>query len=1025
MGIYWKNIDPEMQILGSTQQFIFNQNLNQFQFNNTFVPTSLVPSQNLFELRNNGLSGFRFRHETAFGDTHGALKIQSFVNGQTTGTDLMTFNQNGTINFNASISSILSPFRIQYNAPLTALYLVGLSNFTQAGFVYSNTLSEVLLFSATDLRISSTTGQIHFSLDSGTNDFITFNTQGFKSIVNFISNNPDTSGLIPEKGYLFEVLNVQRAALVFNKDVNTLRMYTQGNDGIAFGINQTDVIQILTSGNLDLISHRIVNVLDPVNLQDVATKAYVDNSNTQIPSLINVTGSTQTFLYSSNHIASFITKNNTAPTSGNPSSISLDLINNTNAGYRLKHEITNIDLIGNIKLLYTNNFGDTSFFTASFSSFSIPQVTFNANLIASGNSTFQYCAFNVDAVFNQGAYVQTPTLDGHATNKLYVDTSFSNFVVNNPVTLTGAITGTNSINNPIFTSFSNTIPVNGTTQTFNFSLNSNAVYRLVNTLAATTGTPSTIALSLNNATTGGFRFLHTINSTDPSGLGTLKLQILNQVGGSADVCVASINTGSGITDMAFGGTATFNGGITVQNNTSVLVTGNSSIADYLVMNNTNLSGKTQLRINVTGLPVATFGFDGVNERVYIDSPFGGGYPFAIAFGGNVKFYLDSVTGNLGLGTLSPHAALQFGNVVTNRRIVLYETANNDHQYFGMGINAAIYRFQIDGSGSNFVWYAGASASSSNELMRLDGNANLSLTSSQPSNHIYVNNTSPASFANDIFFLNNGAFGVAFGLNNAANEAYVWAYGSTALKFGTGATERLRITPTGLIGIGTATPNAPLQFSNATLNRKIVLFETNNNDHQYYGFGINNGILRYQIDATTAAHVFYAATSSTTSNEVGRITGTGDFISPGTIYVRRVSGSMTMQGNAIGTTVTTGGLFYKVAGTTASSNLNGLSSTSNRLTWTSATSGTAIISLYLTASHNGGGGDEIQFAIYKNGIQIANSIISGEDSANRLTAYSLGTIIAMALNDYIELYCSHPVNGKIITVKNMICNFSTT
>lgn len=55
MGIYWKNIDPEMQILGATQQFIFNQNLNQFQFDNTFVPTSLIPSQNLFELRNSGL----------------------------------------------------------------------------------------------------------------------------------------------------------------------------------------------------------------------------------------------------------------------------------------------------------------------------------------------------------------------------------------------------------------------------------------------------------------------------------------------------------------------------------------------------------------------------------------------------------------------------------------------------------------------------------------------------------------------------------------------------------------------------------------------------------------------------------------------------------------------------------------------------------------------------------------------------------------------------------------------------------
>jgi len=110
MGIYWKNIDPEMQILGATQQFIFNQNLNQFQFDNTFVPTSLIPSQNLFELRNSGLSGFRFRHETAFGDTHGTLKIQSFLNGQTTGTDLITFDQSGNINIlgNFNLPSLIN-----------------------------------------------------------------------------------------------------------------------------------------------------------------------------------------------------------------------------------------------------------------------------------------------------------------------------------------------------------------------------------------------------------------------------------------------------------------------------------------------------------------------------------------------------------------------------------------------------------------------------------------------------------------------------------------------------------------------------------------------------------------------------------------------------------------------------------------------------------------------------------------------------------------------------------------------------
>lgn len=88
-------------------------------------------------------------------------------------------------------------------------------------------------------------------------------------------------------------------------------------------------------------------------------------------------------------------------------------------------------------------------------------------------------------------------------------------------------------------------------------------------------------------------------------------------------------------------------------------------------------------------------------------------------------------------------------------------------------------------------------------------------------------------------------------------------------------ERMRITASGNIGIGNATPNAPLQFANTIQNRKIVLWDGNNNDHNYYGFGINTYMLRYQVEATTSNHAFYAGTSTTTSNELMRITGTGN------------------------------------------------------------------------------------------------------------------------------------------------------
>lgn len=159
-------------------------------------------------------------------------------------------------------------------------------------------------------------------------------------------------------------------------------------------------------------------------------------------------------------------------------------------------------------------------------------------------------------------------------------------------------------------------------------------------------------------------------------------------------------------------------------------------------------------------------------------------------------------GNVGLGNVnSPNAPLQLNNQVQNRKIVLYESANNDHQYYGFGINGSLLRYQTAGIGDDHVFYAGESSTSSNELLRIKGNGN--------------------------------------------------------------------------VGIGTTSPNAPLQFSNNIANRKIVLYDNNNNNHQYYGFGINGGTLRYQVDATGADHVFFAGLGAASSAELMRIKGSGN------------------------------------------------------------------------------------------------------------------------------------------------------
>ncbi|PRY47108.1 hypothetical protein CLV58_101174 [Spirosoma oryzae] len=85
--------------------------------------------------------------------------------------------------------------------------------------------------------------------------------------------------------------------------------------------------------------------------------------------------------------------------------------------------------------------------------------------------------------------------------------------------------------------------------------------------------------------------------------------------------------------------------------------------------------------------------------------------------------------------------------------------------------------------------------------------------------------------------------------------------------GGGASEKLHV-------IGNFLLNGILKFPFALANKKIALLDPNGNDHQFDGFGYDANGMRYQIDATTNNHIFYAGTSSATSVELMRIQGNG-------------------------------------------------------------------------------------------------------------------------------------------------------
>ena len=210
--------------------------------------------------------------------------------------------------------------------------------------------------------------------------------------------------------------------------------------------------------------------------------------------------------------------------------------------------------------------------------------------------------------------------------------------------------------------------------------------------------------------------------------------------------------------------------------------------------------------------------------------------------------------NVGIGTAAPNAPLQFANSIANRKIVLWDELNNNHQFHGFGINLNTLRYQIPGTVDSHVFYAGTSSTTSNELMRITGTGFVGIGTASPTTNLHVVGT---TILEGSTVVNETGAATNFRVESDANANMLFVNGTT-----------------NGVGIGTATPNAPLQFAQTAANRKIVLYESANNDHQYYGLGINSDILRYQVAVATDNHVFYAGTSSTTSNELMRIQGNG-------------------------------------------------------------------------------------------------------------------------------------------------------
>ena len=160
------------------------------------------------------------------------------------------------------------------------------------------------------------------------------------------------------------------------------------------------------------------------------------------------------------------------------------------------------------------------------------------------------------------------------------------------------------------------------------------------------------------------------------------------------------------------------------------------------------------------------------------------------------------------------------------------------------------------------------------------NAGASITTG--TNNVLIGNTAGTGVttgSNNVIINGNGSTaGVTTGSNNTiiGNLNSVANVSNEVIISDGSGNRRINIGADGNVGIGITNPNGQLQLANTVLNKKIVLFQNNGvaDDHQFFGFGVNAGVLRYQTSANTIHHVFYAATSGSASSELMRIQGNG-------------------------------------------------------------------------------------------------------------------------------------------------------
>lgn len=268
----------------------------------------------------------------------------------------------------------------------------------------------------------------------------------------------------------------------------------------------------------------------------------------------------------------------------------------------------------------------------------------------------------------------------------------------------------------------------------------------------------------------------------------------------------------------------------------------------------------------------------------------------IALLNNSGVYADTkvmsllANGHVGIGNTTPHAPLQLSNSLSNRKIVLYETSDNDHEFLGLGVNPGMLRYQVANSSDNHAFFAGNGASASNELMRITGTGNVGIGTQTP--------TTKLDIAGNIKIAD-GTQGAGKLLKSDANGVASWSHVTLPDLLNMPSTKDIScLSPIGSVGTGSGPTSIQLSGNYAFVanpaNNIIQAFNISNPSDPIVG----NFVLtdNYPIDLSVVNNYAYVVNFTSNTFQVINVSNPAAMTVVGSVATDLNPVSISVQGN---------------------------------------------------------------------------------------------------------------------------------